>query len=124
MDGDEDADDGISSLHDSLGAGDRASRAGAGSGGHAGSHAPSLHGGSDAGSQKDEWLQGILRTLADTTRALAAAQAPKGDGKGRRNLQKIKIDDFFGGPTVTPLQYRMWKKHVFAVKRLHGLTDP
>ena len=68
-------------------------------------------GSAQAGSQPD-WLQGVLQTLADTIRALAP---PKGDGKGRRNLTKIQIDDFFGGPSVTAHRYRMWKKSVLAV---------
>jgi len=77
-------------------------------------------GSAQAGSQPD-WLQGVMQTLADATRALAT---PKGDGKGRRNLTKIQVDDFFGGPSVTAHQYRMLKKSVLAMKRLHGLADP
>ena len=88
---------------------------------HGGSSGGGSHGvGSRTGEHADEWLQNVLRALADTQRQLAGGKV---QGGGRRNLAKISIEDFYGGGTVTTHHYRMFNKHVSAVQKLHGLMD-
>ena len=88
---------------------------------HGGGSGGGSHGvGSRTGEDAEEWLQNVLRALADTQRQLAGGKV---HGGGRRNLSEISIEDFHGGSAVTTHQYRMFKKHVLAVQKLHGLTD-
>ncbi len=78
------------------------------------------------------WLPEVLRTLAETQRAIQPQHTGHGNGNGngssssyqkQRMLTQIKIDDFSGGKTVTTKQYHAWKKSIGIKQRLHNLTD-
>ena len=66
-------------------------------------------------------IQDILRILAQTQRDLVAGR--KGEGNRRKLLANIKIDEFYGGRTVSSYAYRNWKKSVEVQQQLHQLSD-
>ena len=67
-----------------------------------------------------EWLQPVLRKMAETQRDLVG----RGASKPKHGLSTLQLDEFRGGRETTTHQYRSWRKQVQIVQRLHGLTDP
>ena len=74
--------------------------------------------GDEEADPRDRWLQPVLRMLATTQRSLVGGRAQQ-----RKNLTRVVIEEFHGGPGVSVHAYRMWKKGVLAVQHLHGITD-
>ena len=67
-----------------------------------------------------EWLQPVLRMMAETQRDLVG----RGANKPKHGLSTLRLDEFRGGRETTTHQYRSWRKQVQIMQRLHGLTDP
>jgi hypothetical protein len=74
------------------------------------------------GSESPAWLQYVLCTSAEAHRDMKNKASHSSD-EPKHSLAAIKIEEFYGGSSVTVYAYRTWKKRVLATAMLYKLTD-
>ena len=92
--------------------------------------ARSEHGLSDAGRSEDVSMDGpldkanlaaVLRVVAETQRDML--RYVSSGSRNNKALASIKLEEFDGGPNISALQYRKWKKDTLIKQKPNQIKD-